>query len=422
MTCHRVLFIENSIGLSGSTMSLVTLLNRLDRRRFEPLIAVSRPEQGDYVRQHLLEPAEIALVSPRLGLKHSGWIRRLGTPDSRVPRPLRRPILRLAGLLDLAVVALPYAFRLRRFAGRRVDVIHQNNGCDFGAIMLARMLDRPLVTYQRGDEWNSPVVRWFARGVTTFVANSVATRRSLEALHVPAERMSVIYPPLELGVFHGRGDGTAARRALGIDADTPLIGIVGIMVPWKGHGVFLRAVRAIRDRVPGLHALVIGGHPPGGEAYVDELKAIAADLGVGDHVTFTGFRPDVADVLPALDVVTHTSIEPEPFGRVITEAMAMKRPVVASAAGGPVEIIEDGVSGFLVTPGDHEALAERVVELLKNPSRARLIGERAAHDVAQRFSAERHARLMEDVYDCVMGLRSVNPRSSVPARGGAPRC
>jgi glycosyltransferase involved in cell wall biosynthesis len=319
----------------------------------------------------------------------------------------------MAGLLDLTVVALPYAVRLRRFAGRRVDLVHQNNGFDFGAIMLARMLRRPLVAYQRGDEWNSPVVRWFARGVTAFVANSEATKRSLEALRVPHERTSVIYPPLELRVFDGRGDGAAARAALGIDPDTPLIGILGIMVPWKGHGVFLRAVRAIRDRVPGVRGLVIGGYPPGGEAYVRELKALATELAIADHVTFTGFRPDVADLLPALDVVTHTSIEPEPFGRVITEAMAMKRPVVASAAGGPVEIIQDGVSGFLVTPGDHEALAERVVELLKDPSRAQLIGERAAQDVAARFGAEAHARLMEKVYDRVM--------VPVPARGGACR-
>ena len=421
MAPRSILFIENSIGLSGSTMSLVTLLNRLDRGRFEPRIAVSRPEQADYLRRHLREPADIAVISPRRGLKHTGWIRHLATAESRVPRPLRRPILRLAGLLDLAVVALPYALRLRGFAGSRVDLIHQNNGFDFGAIILSRMLGRPLVAYQRGDEWNSPVVRWFARGVTTFVANSVATRKSLEALRVPDERMSVIYPPLELGVFDGRGDGAGARAALAIDPDTPVVGILGIMVPWKGHGVFLRAVRAIRERVPGVHGLVIGGHPPGGEGYVAELKALAAELGIGDHVTFTGFRPDVADLLPALDVVTHTSVEPEPFGRVITEAMAMKRPVVASAAGGPVEIIEDGVSGFLVTPGDHEALAERVIQLLKDPSRARMIGERAAQDVAQRFSAERHARLMEEVYDSAMRMQPLNPRSPVPARGGARR-
>ncbi len=403
MPARRILFVENSIGLSGSTMSLVTLLNRLDRERFAPRIALSRPEQAAYVREHLDQAADIAVVSPRRGLKQTAWLQRLASPDSRAPRLLRRSLLRVAGLLDLLVVALPYALRLRRFAGREVDLIHQNNGFDFGAIMLARMLGRPLVAYQRGDEWNSAVVRWFARRVTAFVANSQATKRSLDALGVPAGRTSVIYPPLDLRIFDAaRGSGTS-RAALGLDADTPVVGIVGIMVPWKGHGVFLRAVRAIRDQIPRVRALIIGGHPSGGEAYVRELVALAADLGVSDRVTFTGFRADVAELLPALDVVVHASIKPEPFGRVITEAMAMKRPVVASAAGGPMEIIEDGRSGYLVPPGDHEALAARVVELLKDPSRAGEIGERAARDVARRFSADTHARMMEEVYDRALG-------------------
>lgn len=403
MSPRHILFVENSIGLSGSTMSLVTLLNRLDRRRFEPRLAVSRPEQAAYIREHLRDPAEIAVVSPRRGLKQSPWLRRLAAPGARVPQAVRHAVLRTAGLLDLLAVALPYAIRLRRFAGRGVDLIHQNNGFDFGAVMLARMLRRPLVAYQRGDEWNSPVVRWFARRVTAFVANSLATKRSLDALGVPDERVSVIYPPLDLQIFDPARHALTSRAALGIDGDTPCIGIVGIMVPWKGHRVFLRAVRAIRDRVPRVRALVIGGQPPGGEAYVQQLVAQAAELGISDRVTFTGFREDVADLLPALDVVVHASVEPEPFGRVITEAMAMKRPVVASAAGGPVEIIEDGRSGYLVPPGDHEALADRVVELLKDPSLAAQIGERAAREVARRFSAEAHARLMEELYERVLG-------------------
>jgi glycosyltransferase involved in cell wall biosynthesis len=409
MPARRILFVENSIGLSGSTMSLVTLLNHLDRGRFAPRIAVSRPEQAAYIREHLREPAEIAVVSPRRGLKQTAWLRRLGSPDSRVPRRLRRSALRVGGLLDLLVVALPYALRLRRFAGRDVDLIHQNNGFDFGAVMLALMLRRPLVAYQRGDEWNSPVVRWFARRVAAFVANSLATKRSLDGLGVPDARVAVIYPPLDLQIFDAVRGGGASRAALGIDGDTPVVGIVGIMVPWKGHRVFLRAVRAVRDQVPRVRAFIIGGHPPGGEAYVRELAALAAELGVSDRVTFTGFRADVAALLPALDVVIHASVEPEPFGRVITEAMAMKRPVVASAAGGPVEIIEDGRSGYLVPPGDPDALAARVVELLKDPSRAEEIGERAAQDVARRFSAEAHARLMEQVYDRVLGAHISHP-------------
>jgi len=104
---RRVLFIENSIGLSGSTMSLTTLLNSLDRSRFEPCIAVSRPEQAAYLREHLHEPAPVALIGPGMGIKQRVWLKRLTEAGSPLPRGLRHGLLRVAGLLDLAVVADP---------------------------------------------------------------------------------------------------------------------------------------------------------------------------------------------------------------------------------------------------------------------------------------------------------------------------
>lgn len=404
MPVSRILFIENSIGLSGSTMSLTTLLNALDRGRFEPWVVVSRRDQADHLRQHLRMATPIAIIGPGTGLKHRGWLRRLTGPSSWLPGPLRHALLRLAGLADLLLVALPYALRLRRFvAGQRIDLIHQNNGVDFGAVFLAGLLGRPLVAYQRGDEWNSVVVRWFARRVRWFVANSLATRRSLDRLGVPHERVTIVYPPLDLDVFDAARVPAGIRASLGVEADAPCIGILGILLPWKGQRVFLKAVQLVVEQVPRVRALVIGAAPAGAEGYAQELKALAAELGVSARVIFTGFRPDVADVLAELDVVVHASVEPEPFGRVIAEAMAMRRPVVAAAAGGPMEIIEHGRSGFLVPPGDHEALAACVVELLKDPSLADRMAEEAGRDAVQRFSAKAHGKLMEEVYDSVLG-------------------
>jgi glycosyltransferase involved in cell wall biosynthesis len=408
-----VLFIENSVGLSGSTVSLVTLLNRVDRRRFEPYVVLSRPEQAAFLGQHLHEPLDMTVIAPRIGLKHSRWCRAvLGASGSTGQEP-RHTLLRIAGLLDLLLVTLPYALRLRRFAReRRVAMIHQNNGFDFGAVFLARMLGLPLVAYQRGAEWNSPIVRRFARHVTYFIANSAATRQSLDALGVPPGKVSIIYPPLDLDLFTERVSPASVRASLGLECGTLSFGIVGMLVPWKGHPVFLRAARRILDRLPNALGVVVGGPPPGYEAYAEHLRDLARDLGIADRLVFAGFRHDVPQVLSALDVVVHASVEPEPFGRVIAEAMAMKRPVVASAAGGPLEIIEDGRSGFLVPPGDHEGLARRVIEVLEDPVRAAEVAEQGFREAVGRFSAGEHARLVQDVYDAVL-------RASHGARGTA---
>ena len=412
---RQVLFIENSVGLSGSTVSLATLLNHLNRNDVVPYVAVSRPEQATFLRQQLREPTDVAVIRPAAGLKGAGWLRRLLGPSGIHVRGLRRAGWKVAGLIDMLIVTLPYSLRLRRFArGRELVLIHHNNGFDVGAVFLSLMLGIPLVAYQRGDEWNSLTVRWLATRVTRFIANSVSTRRSLDALGVPPERVRVIYPPVDLESFVARRSPGEVRDSLGLQPGGPCFGMIGMLLPWKGQTVFLRAAARVLERFPHACVLVVGGPPSGGEGYARELRNLARELGIGDRVIFTGFRSDVADILPVLDIVVHASVDPEPFGRVIIEAMALRRPVVASRAGGPTEIIEDGKTGLLVAPGDPECLAAALIDLLERPERAAEIGARGYREVARRFSAEGNAEAVRDVYDEVLRSRHILPRGEPP--------
>jgi len=399
MSIHSILFVENSIGLSGSTMSLCTLLNYLDPALFEAHIVLSRPEQESYLRHHLRRPGDLTVIGPGRSLKQSPVVQamldRLGGGRPR----LRRLVLQVASLLDLAVVTAPYAWRLYRHARRRkVNLVHQNNGFDLASLILSRLLRIPLVAYQRGDEWNSVVVRRLARGVHHYIANSATTQANLISLRIPARQVSVIYPPLDLGTLQTSRPSPITRATFGLDASLRCFGILGMLLPWKGHTVFLEAAKRVFEKVPNARALVIGAAPANRPVYEGELRALAKELGIADRVIFTGFRDDVPDMLQLLDAVAHASISPEPFGRVIAEAMAMKRPVVATRAGGPTEIIEDGRTGFLVPPNDAEALAERLISLLENPPLAERIANAGCREVRQRFSGEAHARLVEQVY------------------------
>ena len=402
-----ILFVENSIGLSGSTMSLCTLLNYLDSGVFGAHTVLSRPEQETYLLGRLRRPEPITVITPRRSLKQSAAVQRmLDRLGGRRPR-LHRTVLRLASLLDVLVVTIPYAWRLYRWAKKRkIKLIHQNNGFDLGSLLLSRILRVPLVAYQRGEEWNSPAVRWLARGVRHYIANSATTLASLTSLGIRSQRVSLIYPPLDLGEFDNRRPPVLSRSGFGLDTSALCFAIVGILVPWKGQIVFLKAARRVLDRVPNARAVIVGGAPHDGKSYVDELKSLACDLGIADRVIFTGFRADVPEILKLVDVVVHASISPEPFGRVIVEAMAMRRPVVASRAGGPLEIIEDNRNGFLVPPGDHEALASRIIELLEDRALSARIAEAAYRDVESRFSAEKHAREVQQVYETVLYPKS----------------
>jgi glycosyltransferase involved in cell wall biosynthesis len=423
-TPRRVLFIENSIGLSGSTVSLATLLRRLDRSRFVPCVVVSRPEQATFLRQQLGESTEVAVIRPASGLKGTRWLRRALGPSGREAKGLRRAAWRAAGLFDMLTVSLHYSLRLRRFAQRhQIALIHQNNGFDIGAVFLAGMLGVPMVAYQRGDEWNSPIVRWLATRVTRFIANSIATRRSLDSLGIPPERVRVIYPPVDLESFTAKRRPEEVRESLGLQVGVPCFGMIGMLIPWKGHEVFLRAAAHVFERLPHARAIIVGGPPPEGDAYANGLRDLAKKLSIQDRVIFTGFRPDVADIMSVLDTVVHASVEPEPFGRVIVEAMAMCRPIVASRAGGPTEIIEHGQTGFLVPPGDADTLAARLIDLLEDPERAADIAKRAYREVTRRFSAKTNAHLIQDVYDEVLrpydvGRPTIERANAAPMRNG----
>jgi glycosyltransferase involved in cell wall biosynthesis len=378
-----VAFIESSIGLSGSTMSLSVLVRRLDRERFEPHVVVAREDQGEYVRQVAGLLAE--RIAPR-------------------PRGAARPG-KVAALRDLLGVTIPYANALRRFVRRHgIRLIHQNNGFDVAAILAARWSGIPLVAYQRGREWNSSLVRRLAPLATRYIANSQVTRENLLELGISPAQVNVVYPPVDLENFDA--DRPAApelrRPAFGIPAQAPCVGIVGQLQAWKGHKLFLRAFAQVLRTVPEAWACIVGAPPVGGEAYERELRELAGALGIAHRVVFAGFIADVPSALQLFDVVVHASIESEPFGRVIAEAMAMRKPVVASDEGGPREIIDHGRTGLLFPRGDEGALAESVVSLLREPARAMRIAEAGYSDMRQRFSATQHARLIEEVYADVL--------------------
>jgi glycosyltransferase involved in cell wall biosynthesis len=203
---------------------------------------------------------------------------------------------------------------------------------------------------------------------------------------------------VDLERFNPGVDARRQREEFGVSADQPCFGIFGTLLEWKGHHVFLEAARRVMDEVPNARAFVIGEAPERGRAYREELDRLVDRLGIGDRVTFAGFREDVPELMQLLRVVVHASVTPEPFGRVIAEAMAMAKPVVATSAGGPLEIVEDGATGYLVGADEPEGMARAIIRLLTDTPRADRFGRRGHETVVARFSAEAHARMVEQVY------------------------
>ena len=209
------------------------------------------------------------------------------------------------------------------------------------------------------------------------------------------DRFEVVPLGLDLERFLGaeplRGQ---LRSELGLHAG-PLVGIVARLVPIKAHEVFLEAARAIADASPAARFVVVGD----GERRA-ALEALARRLGLGDRVSFLGWRADLDRIYADLDVVVLCSRnEGSPVS--LIEAMAAGRPVVATAVGGVPDLVEDGVTGRLIPPDDGAALGRAVLEVLADPDRARALGEAGRQRVFPAFGA---ARLVGDIDRLYMRL------------------
>jgi glycosyltransferase involved in cell wall biosynthesis len=194
--------------------------------------------------------------------------------------------------------------------------------------------------------------------------------------------------------------------------DVELITFVGRVVPWKGPREFIAAMAVVARQHNNTRFLLVGDANETPE-YVAELRQQINAEGLHDRVTFIEHLSDMQAAYRASSVLIHASIEPEPFGMVVIEAMQAGTPVVAARSGGPLEIIEDGVSGLLVDPTNTAELAAAVIRLLDDAPLRQSIIAAAERRVADRFSMSRAVEGLSHCYEQV--LASVRPRGKYQA-------
>lgn len=182
--------------------------------------------------------------------------------------------------------------------------------------------------------------------------------------------------------------------------DAPTVLWCGRLQHWKGTHVFLDLAAAVRRQVPDARFIVVGGSLFGLEPeYPEALRRQADRLGLSSVIEWVGQVADARPWLAAADVVVHTSVQPEPFGLVVAEAMMQSRPVVAFRQGGPAEIIVDGHTGALVPPDDVSAMSEAVVSLLRTPALRETWGVAGRARALEKFTVTEMVRRLESAYD-----------------------
>jgi glycosyltransferase involved in cell wall biosynthesis len=391
-----ILYLDNSLTFGGAINSLSILVRNLDRALYLPVIVSG--QQEDTLREKFPGCVWYALT-----LKLP-WV------NNRLYRSVRRrlsggPLLKVVNLMRFTYlvlfVSLPESLYFARIGRRhQARLVHLNNifGSQLSGILAARWLRVPCVAHLRDFEEVHPITRLYARLIDHHIAISAAVRDNLLDLGVPEQRISVIYNALEEPNLYGPAGGEGPLVDELLRPGRLRIGLFGRIVPWKGTREFIIAMRQVADSLPEACGVIVGDVSNGDHGFLDEMTGLVGTLDLAENILFTGFRRDVSRVMTAMDVIVHASTRPEPFGRVLIEAMAMGKPVVATRGGGPLEIVQEGVTGFLVDMENPEEMSRAILTLLSDTELARKFGRAGKERAERMFSATAMTHQVEALY------------------------
>jgi len=399
----HILYVENGIGYGGAIICLRHLVRNLDRDRFTPMVVTGRtgPQYREIADEALwkhIPDRHIDIVGAHRKLDPARWPEKI---------PGGRFILnQLLGRSDDIGNFLPFFIQLLWTAWRfKADLIHANNEplCNRAALLVGKLLQIPTVCHVRGNlDGSSHLMKWAFGLPDHFTPVSHWVSEVIQnKLGVPPEMITVIYDGLELEKLDTASDGSRFRSQSNIPQDAFTVGLVGLLIPWKGQEIFLDAAATLKDKIPNLKMIIVGGTPEDWIPFEKLLRQRVGDEGLKETVNFTGHATDMPAVYNGLDVVVSASTSPEPLGTVVIEAMAMGRPLIGPNHGGAAEMMEHEKTGLLFEPGNAESLARAISQFYNSAALRKKLGKAAREKALKTFAVEEHVRHMQKVYSAV---------------------
>lgn len=369
----KVLHLRSSAHFVGLEKLLLQLAVCLRREHFDIQVLVFYRRQGSMPVLHPL------VIEAR-------------RPEVQAEQLDGGPRLPLKGVLHLADKLRREGFLMLHTHDYKTDLL---------GLVAAKLAGVPCVATVHGYVFVSHRLRIYRmldllalRFFSKIIAVSDDLRQELLAAGLPEEKVVTVHNAIDWAAFVSQATqrSLTLHQQLGIGPDQPLITVVGRLIPGKGHHYFLQAARKLLQACPKARFLLVGEGP-----LREKLEALAVSLNMQHAVFFLGFREDVAALIEASAVVVLPSLE-EGLPMVLLEALALAKPVIATAVGGVPEIIRHKETGLLVPPRDPTRLAETMLYLLKNPEEGQRLAETGNLLVKREFTAETMARKTAQVY------------------------
>ncbi len=395
MKKKRILYIESNRDgtVGGSYYSLFYLVRGLDKDLYQPVVMFyeDNPLIGKF-RELAIEVVVYDHYSPS-----DGRIRNLSDFVKFLPRLVRD-------------VLWGHFKVIKKLDEINPDIVHLNNSyaVNHDWVLACKRRGVKIIAHDRGTRPPASLqTRFFVRFLDAIISVSDSYLKYVTEQKLKPKTACRIYNGLDVTEFadhYHLESKKQIRRNLNVSNGDILIGMVGNIDYWKGQIVLVKAMSLVVKEFKNVKVALVGKTARGAAKYEEEIRACISQHGLNDNIIFTGYREDIPALLNAFDIFVHASVEPEPFGRVILEAMAMKKPIVATNAGGPPEIIVDGKSGLLVPMDDERAMADAILIYLDDRQKADELGINAWTRLQDKFSTEKMVSAIEDIYQKIFSL------------------
>ncbi|HUN87872.1 MAG TPA: glycosyltransferase family 4 protein [Terriglobales bacterium] len=384
--------------MGGAEACLLDALAVLRQARPEWKLSVVLGEDGPLSRRAAIYGAEVYL------LPFPADLARLGDSGrSRSSLAVR--------LLSGAPSALRYRHQLGTlFRSMKPDLIHTNGFKMHVLAALAKPHESGLVwhihDYVSSREVMAKLMRRLSSRTDAIITNSRHVAEDTRSIVGDAANIVPILNVVDLEEFTPEGPVLDVDRLSGFPtapAGTIRVGLMATLAWWKGHRLFLQGLAGL-DRALPVRGYYIGGalYKTQSQESLDDLRRFAKQLGLGDHIGFTGVVSKPAAVMRVLDVVVHSSTEPEPFGRVIAEAMACGKAVITAGLGGAAEIVAGNQCALTFDVKRPESLTEAITKLAEDAGLRNRLGSNGLSTARRDFGRERLARELPPVYEEVL--------------------
>ncbi len=395
----NILYIDNTFTFGGAINSLLNLFKALNKEKYCPILITGQSDE--FMASHFK-----GFIYYRRNLKLP-WIN--NKPYKKIisfricqNKILLKAINAVRFFYWLICITLPESFRYYKIGKRHdVKIVHLNNilSNQLAGIIASKLLNVPCVAHLRDFVGDIDfVTKLYARMIDHHIAISSAIKENLLSLEVPEHNISIVWDAVDLKEFNNNVSYQNLLEEFNVKKGEKTFGIFGRIIEWKGIKEFILSANYVFKEVSDAKAFIVGDSSDCYKHYYNSMITLVRNLGLDDKIVFTGFREDIPALINMMNVVVHASTRPEPFGMVLIEGMAMNKPIIATKAGGPLDVIVDSESGFLVDIGDSVEMGRKIVHLLKNPDLSKKMGNNARERVVKYFCKERYAKEIEGIY------------------------